>query len=78
MPRPIFEMTIKEREELENEVCNVVTDFINSEGNEDFPFREKIEEIRVKRDIDDFEMSLFMSAYLSQVIEFLENRGLIK
>lgn len=74
MPRLISKMTNKEREELENEVCNVVNDFINDGGNEDFPFAEKIEEIRVKRDIDDFEMSLFMSAYLSQVIEFLESR----
>lgn len=74
MPRLISKMTIKEREELENEVCNVVTDFINGGGNEDFPFTEKIEEIRIKRDIDEFEMSLFMSAYLSAVIEFLESR----
>lgn len=75
MPRPIFEMTIKEREELENEVCNVVTDFINSEGNEGFPFTEKIEEIRIRHDIHELDMSLYMSAYLSQVIEFLESRG---
>lgn len=75
MARPFFEMTLNERQELENEVLNVVNDFINDGGNEDFPFQEKIEEIRVKRDIDDFEMSLFMSAYLSAVIEFLESRG---
>lgn len=75
MPRPIFEMTIKEREELKNEVLNVITDFINDGGNEEFPFQEKIEEIRVKHDITEFDMSLYMSAYLSQVIEFLESRG---
>ena len=74
MPRLISKMKNKERKELESEVLNVVTDFINSGGNEEFPFEEKIEEIRVKRDIDDFEMSLYMSAYLSSVIEFLENR----
>lgn len=75
MPRQFFEMTIKEREELETEVLNVVTDFINDGGNEDFPFQEKIEEIRVKHDIHELDMSLYMSAYLTQVIEFLESRG---
>lgn len=74
MARPFFEMTLNERQELENEVLNVVTDFINSEGNEDFPFTEKIEEIRIKHDIHELDMSLYMSAYLSQVIEFLESR----
>lgn len=76
MARPFFEMTIKEREELETEVLNVVTDFINDGGNEDFPFQEKIEEIRVKHDIHELDMSLYMSAYLTQVIEFLERRGM--
>lgn len=75
MARQIFEMTIKERQELENEVLNVVTDFINSEGDENFPFTEKIEEIRIRHDIHELDMSLYMSAYLSQVIEFLESRG---
>lgn len=75
MPRPFFEMTREERAELENEVLNVVTDFINDGGNEEFPFQEKIEEIRVKHDITEFDMSLYMSAYLTEVINFLESRG---
>ncbi len=75
MARPFFEMTIKERAELENEVLNVVTDFINDGGNEEFPFQEKIEEIRIKHDIHELDMSLYMSAYLTEVINFLESRG---
>lgn len=75
MPRPFFEMTIKEREELENEVLNVVTDFINDGGNEEFPFTEKIEDIRIKHDIHELDMFLYMSAYLTEAINFLESRG---
>lgn len=74
MPREIFRMTHKERQELDNEVLDVITDFIDDGANEDFPFREKIEEIRVKRDIAEFDMSLYMSAYLSEVIKVLESR----
>lgn len=78
MPRPIFEMTIKERQELKNEVLNVITDFINDGGNEDFPFQEKIEEIRVKHDISEFDMSLYMYAFLSTAVEVLEDKGGLK
>lgn len=75
MPRLISKMTTKEREELEKEVLNVVTDFINDGGKEEFPFTEKIEEIRVKHDITEFDMSLYMYAFLTEVINFFESRG---
>ena len=75
MARPIYTRTDKERKELQDEVLNVLADFINGGGNEEFPFQEKIEEIRIKHDIHELDMSLYMSAYLTQVIEFLESRG---
>lgn len=78
MPRPIFEMTIKEKKELQDEVLDVLMDFINDGGNEDFPFTEKIEEIRVKHDITEFDMSLYMYAFLSTAVEVLENKEGLK
>ena len=73
MERLILSMTGKERKELQNEVLNVVTDFISSGGNEEFPFKEKIEEIRVKYNITKLDMSLYMYAFLSTAVEVLEN-----
>lgn len=74
MPRPIYSMTDKERKELQYEVLNVITDFINGGGNEEFPFIEKIEEIRIKHDITEFDMSLYMYAFLSTAVEVLEKK----
>lgn len=73
MPRPLYSRTDKEKKELQDEVLNVITDFINDGGNEEFPFTEKIEEIRVKRDITEFDMSLYMYTFLSTAVEILEN-----
>ena len=74
MPRPIYSRTDKERKQLQDEVLNVITDFINDGGNEEFPFIEKIEEIRVKHDITEFDMSLYMYAFLSTAVEVLEKK----
>ena len=73
MERLILSMTSKEKKELQNEVLNVVTDLIESGGNEGFPFEEKIEEIRVKYNITELDMSLYMYAFLSTAVEVLEN-----
>lgn len=74
MARPIYTRTDKERKELQDEVLNVLADFINGGGNEEFPFIEKIEEIRVKHDITEFDMSLYMYAFLSTAVEVLEKK----
>ena len=74
MPRPLYSRTDKERKELQDEVLNVLTDFINDGGREEFPFTERIEEIRVKHDITEFDMSLYMYAFLSTAVEVLEKK----
>ncbi len=78
MPRPLYTRTDKERKELQEEVLDVLMDFINDGGNEDFPFQEKIEEIRIKHDITEFDMSLYMYAFLSTAVEVLEKKEGLK
>lgn len=75
MARQIQDMNSEEREKMENEIKDVIVDFLFEGADENiFPATEKIEEIRVKYDITKFEMSLYMGAFLSVVLDVLESR----
>lgn len=74
----ITEMTSEEKIELKDEVLDVITDYVKvgdftDKGN-DF-FTSSIEKIRLKHDISELEMALYMSVYLDIVIKYLEEKN---